>query len=145
MKNTRELLTSTLVTGLFVVVPVYLAVLLLLKGMKSAATLVRPVAMLLPGWIPAEGLCSLLLVLFLCFLVGAAVRTPELLPLLQLEKIAPHRLARDVQALLDVEHRDRPMRVHQLQDLILPLLSEHVISGNPIRGSSDQCGNLWRW
>ena len=77
MKHTRELLTSTLVTGLFVVVPVYLAVLLLLKGMKSAATLVRPVAMLLPAWIPAEGLCSLLLVLFLCFLVGAAVRTPS--------------------------------------------------------------------
>jgi uncharacterized membrane protein len=75
MKHTRELLTSTLVGGLFVVVPVYLAVLLLLKGMKSAATLVRPFAMLLPAWIPAEGLFSLLLVLLFCFLVGAAVRT----------------------------------------------------------------------
>jgi uncharacterized membrane protein len=76
MKHTRELLTSTLVGGLFVVVPVYLAVLLLLKGMKSAGTLVRPFAMLLPDWIPAERLFSLLLVLLLCFLVGAAVRTP---------------------------------------------------------------------
>ena len=56
-------------------VPVYLAVLLLLKGMKSAAGLVRPVAALVPEWLPAENLLSLLLVLLLCFLVGAAVRT----------------------------------------------------------------------
>ena len=77
MKYTRELVMSTLVGGLFVVVPVYLAVLLLLKGMKSAAGLVRPFAMLLPAWIPAEGFFSLLLVLILCFLVGAAVRTRQ--------------------------------------------------------------------
>ncbi len=74
-KYTREFVTSTLVGGVFVVVPVYLAVLLLLKGMKSAAGLVRPVAALVPDWLPAENLLSLLLVLLLCFLVGAAVRT----------------------------------------------------------------------
>jgi uncharacterized membrane protein len=77
MKYTRELVMSTLVGGLFVVVPVYLAVLLLLKGMTSVAGLVRPFAMLLPAWIPAEGFFSLLLVLILCFLVGAAVRTRQ--------------------------------------------------------------------
>ncbi len=77
MKPTRELFMSTLVGGLFVVVPVYLAVLLLLKGMKTAGTLVRPFAKLLPAWIPAEGLFSLLLVLLFCFLIGAAVRTPS--------------------------------------------------------------------
>ena len=76
-KFTREFITSALVGGLFVVVPVYLAVLLLLKGMKSVAALVRPIAALLPAWIPAERLLSLLLVLFFCFLVGAAVRTPK--------------------------------------------------------------------
>ena len=37
MKFAREFLVSTVVGGLFVVVPVYLAVLLLLKGMKSMA------------------------------------------------------------------------------------------------------------
>ena len=73
---TREFVTSTLVGGLFIVVPVYLAVLLLLQGMKSAAGLVRPVAVLVPDWLPAETLLSLILVLVLCFLVGVAVRTP---------------------------------------------------------------------
>ena len=75
MKYAREFITSTLVGGLLIVVPVYLAVLLLLKGMKSVATLVRPFAALLPDWIPAERFFSLLLVLALCFLVGVAVRT----------------------------------------------------------------------
>jgi uncharacterized membrane protein len=75
MKYAREFVTSTLVGGLLIVVPAYLAVLLLLKGMKSAATLVRPFAALLPDWIPAENLFSLLLVLIICFIVGVAVRT----------------------------------------------------------------------
>ena len=75
MKYAREFVMSTLVGGLLIVVPVYLAVLLLLKGMKSAAGLVRPVAALLPDWIPAEGFFSLVLVLTICFLIGIAVRT----------------------------------------------------------------------
>ena len=75
MKHARELVTSTVIGGVFIVVPVYLAVLLLLKGMKSAATLVRPIAVLLPDWLPAEQFFSLVVVLVACFFVGAAVRT----------------------------------------------------------------------
>ena len=75
MRYGREFFASRLIGGLFVVVPVYLAVLLLLKGMKSVGSLVRPFAALLPDWVPAQGLLSLALVLALCFLVGIAVRT----------------------------------------------------------------------
>jgi uncharacterized membrane protein len=77
MAKGREFITSTLVGGLFVLVPVYLAVLLLLKGMQTVGKLVRPLASMLPAWLPAENLLSLLLVLLICFLVGAAVRTPK--------------------------------------------------------------------
>jgi uncharacterized membrane protein len=75
MKLAREFVINAVVGGMFVVVPVYLAVVLLLKGMQSVASLVRPVAALVPDTVPAETLLSLLLVLFVCFLVGAAVRT----------------------------------------------------------------------
>jgi len=75
MKYAREFVVSTVVGGLFVVVPVYLAILLLLKGMRTAAGLIRPFAALLPDWVPAEGLLSLLLVFLLCFVVGALART----------------------------------------------------------------------
>ncbi len=76
MKPFREFVVNTLVGGLLVVAPIYLAVLLLLKAMQAAAGLVRPFAMLLPDWLPAENLLALLLVLFACFLIGVAVRTP---------------------------------------------------------------------
>ena len=75
MKRARELVVSTVVGGVFIVVPAYLALLLLLKGMKSVASLVRPIAALLPDWLPAEQFFSLVLVLVACFFVGAAVRT----------------------------------------------------------------------
>jgi uncharacterized membrane protein len=75
MKDAREFIINATVTGIFVVVPVYLAVLLLLKGMQSATSLVRPLARLLPDWLPAENLFSLMLVLLVCFIVGVAVRT----------------------------------------------------------------------
>ena len=76
MKKFWKSAGSTFFGGLLVVVPLYLSVLLLLKAMQSVVGLVRPVAMLLPAWLPAEHALSLLLVIILCFLIGAAVRTP---------------------------------------------------------------------
>ncbi len=76
MKQFGKFVMSALGRGLLIVVPIYLAVLLLLKAMKSVVGLVRPLASLLPEWFPAENALSLLLVLFVCFLIGGAVRTP---------------------------------------------------------------------
>jgi uncharacterized membrane protein len=75
MKQFSEFVVNTLVGGLLVLAPIYIAVLLLLKAMQSLVGLVRPFAMLLPDWFPAENVLSLLLVLILCFLIGVAVRT----------------------------------------------------------------------
>jgi uncharacterized membrane protein len=61
--------------GLLIIIPIYLSILLLLKGMKSLAGLVRPLALLLPSWFPGEMALSLLLVLIICVLVGAVVQT----------------------------------------------------------------------
>jgi len=67
---------SAFLAGFFLVVPIYLSFLLLLKAMQSVAGLVRPFAMLLPEWFPAERALSLLVVLIGCVLIGAAIRTP---------------------------------------------------------------------
>lgn len=75
MKQVREFVVSTLVGGLLVIVPLYLAVLLLLKAMHAVVGLVRPFTMLLPEWLPAENVLSLVLVLLVCFLIGVALRT----------------------------------------------------------------------
>ena len=75
MKPAFAFLSKALFRGLLIVIPVYLAVLLLLKGMKSVAALVRPLAQLLPEGVPAEEFLSLLLVLAICVAIGAAVGT----------------------------------------------------------------------
>ena len=75
MKKALVFVAKAVLAGLLVVIPIYLAVLVLLKGMKSVGQLVRPFARLLPDWFPAEQAMSLLLVLMICFLIGVAVRT----------------------------------------------------------------------
>jgi len=75
MKKALVFVTKAVIAGLLVVVPIYLAILVLLKGMKSIGGLVRPFTLLLPDWFPAEQALSLLLVLMICFLIGVAVRT----------------------------------------------------------------------
>jgi uncharacterized membrane protein len=75
VKQFRQSLTQAFIAGVLFVLPVYLAILLLLKAAKSLGGLVKPLAALMPDWLPAENLLSLLLVLVVCVLVGLALRT----------------------------------------------------------------------
>ena len=74
-KRFLESEVKALVAGILLLGPVYLAILMMLKAMKSLGGLVRPLARLLPKWFPAEAVVSLFLVLMICFLVGIALRT----------------------------------------------------------------------
>jgi uncharacterized membrane protein len=75
MKNSLRFVVQAVLSGFLIIAPIYLAVLLLLKAIGSVAKLVRPFTLLVPDWLPAEKLISLCLVLAVCFLIGAAVRT----------------------------------------------------------------------
>jgi len=77
MRFLRDFVGTTIVGGLLVLVPVYLAVLLVGKAMSTVVGVVKPIASLLPTWVPAEHVLSLLIVLLVCFVVGVAVRTPR--------------------------------------------------------------------
>jgi hypothetical protein len=55
---------------------VYLAILLLIKAMGFVAGLVKPVAAMLPDWLPAVNLMALFFVMFISFLVGMIVQMP---------------------------------------------------------------------
>ena len=75
MRRVMNFVTSATVAGLLILVPVYLAILLLLKAMQSLVVFVAPLAGLLPEAVPADRLLSLLLVLLIAFSVGALGRT----------------------------------------------------------------------
>jgi uncharacterized membrane protein len=75
MKQFGRSIMQALIAGVFFILPVYLAILLLLKAAKSLGGLVKPLSRLVPDWLPAETLLSFLLVLVVCVLVGLALRT----------------------------------------------------------------------
>jgi uncharacterized membrane protein len=75
MNKVFQFSVRTLVAGVLIVAPAYLAGLLLLKAMKSLGAVVGPFSHLLPKWLPAEEILSLLLVLCVCFLIGLALNT----------------------------------------------------------------------
>lgn len=128
MRYAREFVTSTVAGGLFVVVPVYLAVLLLLKGMQSVGGLVRPIAVLIPDWLPAERLLSLVLVLAVCFLVGMAVRTRsgravrERMEMVFLDRLPGYGLLRSLTQRLagDSEERTWQPALVEIEDALVP-------------------------
>ena len=128
MKLARDFVINAVVGGIFVVVPVYLAVLLLLKGMQSVASLVRPIAALVPDTVPAETLLSLLLVLFVCFLVGAAIRTRagrrvrERLEVVFFERLPGYGLLRSLTQRLDGNSNESAWQpaLAELEDALVP-------------------------
>ncbi|WP_116810740.1 DUF502 domain-containing protein [Steroidobacter cummioxidans] len=75
MKKSLLFIAKSILSGFLIIAPLYLAVLLILKAVDAVGTLVRPLMRLLPDYLPAERLLSLLLVLFICFLIGLAIRT----------------------------------------------------------------------
>ena len=128
----------TVVGGLLIVVPLYLAVLLLLKAMQSVMGLVRPLAQLLPAWIPADNILSLLLVWSLCFLIGLAVRAPmgralrERLEQSLFERIPGYALLRSLTQRLAGESRENVWQpaLAELEDALVPaFIIEEVEDG----------------
>jgi uncharacterized membrane protein len=85
LKQCRHFVGTTLLAGVLLVAPIYLAILLLLKAMKSVEGLIKPMksieglmkplSRLLPVWLPGEVVISLSAMLVFCFLIGMVLRT----------------------------------------------------------------------
>ena len=128
MKNFGRFVVNTLVAGFLIVTPIYLAALLLLKAMKSLAGLIKPIAMLLPEWLPAEEILALLLVLVFCFLVGVTVRTRfgrviwERIDRSLFEKIPGYGLFRSLSHRLAGEDQDKAWKpaLAEIEEALVP-------------------------
>ena len=76
MKRLSTYFVTSIAAGVLIVAPIYLSLLILFRAMQAVTGLVKPFAKLLPEWLPADQLLSLLLVLLICLVIGVAVRTP---------------------------------------------------------------------
>jgi uncharacterized membrane protein len=75
LKQVRGSLVDAFVSGILVLAPIYVAILFLLKVMKSLEGLIKPLTRLLPAWFAGEAVLSLSIVLLICLLVGLSLRT----------------------------------------------------------------------
>ncbi|HEY6122678.1 MAG TPA: hypothetical protein VIV66_22175 [Pyrinomonadaceae bacterium] len=128
MKKLTAYFLTRLVAGLLIVAPIYLAMILLLKAMKSIGGLVKPFANLLPAWLPADQVLSLLLVLMSCFFIGLAVRTPmgraawEGMENSLFQRLPGYALIRSLTQRLAGETRDQAWKpaLAEIEDALVP-------------------------
>ncbi len=76
MRYVHKLFVSTLIGGVVILLPLYLSILLILKAFQSVLALLRPLASLLPEWVPRHEFVAIAAILMTCLAVGVAVRTP---------------------------------------------------------------------
>ena len=128
MKKLTEYVLTRLIAGVLIVAPIYLAILLSLKAMKTAAGLVKPFAHLVPAWLPADQVLSLLLVLVKLFLHRACVRTPagraarERLEKSLFERLPGYALIRSLTQRLAGETRDQAWKpaLAEIEEALVP-------------------------
>ncbi len=77
VKSFRVFFTDAVVSGLLVVVPLYLTGLLLLKVVQSLQRALQPVESLLPDLIFGDYVLAFLILVLLAFLVGVALQTAK--------------------------------------------------------------------
>ena len=75
MKRILGFLKTTLVGGTIVVLPAWLAALLVLKALGHLQIFVKPVSSHLPQTVAHPRIIAILLLVGICFLVGAAIQT----------------------------------------------------------------------
>ena len=75
MKTLAEFTRTTLIGGVLIILPIYIAVLLLAKTIKGLLGLLQPVAERVPASVEFRQIVAIVLLVCVCFLVGLIVRT----------------------------------------------------------------------
>ena len=75
MKTLAEFTKTTLIGGLLIILPIYIAVLLLAKTVKALLALLEPVTAQVPAGVEFRQIVAILLLVAICFVVGLVVRT----------------------------------------------------------------------
>jgi uncharacterized membrane protein len=75
MKTLAEFTKTTLIGGVLIILPIYVAVLLLAKAVNGLLALLTPVTEQLPAAVQFRQITAILVLVAFCFVVGLVVRT----------------------------------------------------------------------
>ena len=128
MKGLTELIKTTLIGGLLVILPIYLSILLVAKLLASVLALLSPVTAAIPASAQFRQIFAIVIVLAVCLVVGLLVRTNVGLRAKNafersvLEKIPGYTMVRDLAKRIsgdETESAFRPALV-ELEDALSP-------------------------
>jgi uncharacterized membrane protein len=128
MNHLAELIKTTLIGGLLVVLPIYLSILLVAKVLASVLALLSPVTAAIPASAQFRQVIAIVIVIAVCLMVGLLVRTNVGLRTKNafersvLEKIPGYTLVRDLARRIsgdETESAFRPALV-ELEDALSP-------------------------
>lgn len=75
MKTIAKFTKTTLIGGILIILPIYIAVLLLAKTVKGLLALLAPVTAQIPAGVAFRQILAIVLLVAVCFVVGLVVRT----------------------------------------------------------------------
>jgi uncharacterized membrane protein len=75
MRALAEFTKTTLIGGILIILPIYVAVLLLAKAVKGLLEILGPVSGALPAGVEFRQAATIILLIVVCFVVGLVVRT----------------------------------------------------------------------
>ena len=75
MRTLAEFTKTTLIGGILIVLPIYVAILLLLKAFSGLLTLVKPITAGIPAAVEFRQLVAILALVAICSIMGLIVRT----------------------------------------------------------------------
>ena len=70
MKTLAEFTKTTLIGGILIVLPIYVAILLVLKAFGGLLTLVKPITAGIPAAVEFKQLLAILVLVAVCFITG---------------------------------------------------------------------------
>jgi uncharacterized membrane protein len=75
MKTLAEFTKTTLIGGILIILPIYVAILLLLKALSGLLAAVKPIAAGIPAAVEFKQLLAIVVLVVICFITGLIVRT----------------------------------------------------------------------
>jgi uncharacterized membrane protein len=75
MRTIAEFTKTTLIGGILIVLPVYIAVLLILKALQGLLAAVKPITAAIPASVEFDEILAILVLAVICFIAGLIVRT----------------------------------------------------------------------
>ena len=143
MKALAEFTRTTLIGGLLIILPIYIAVLLLAKTVKGLLGLLQPVAEQVPASVEFRQIVAILLLVGVCFVVGLIVRTGPGLRAKNaceravLERLPGYTFLRGLAKRLAGQSEEQTLQpaLVELEDALVPALDRRGARGRLLHGA----------